>query len=474
MVITPAVYAAVFSGAAGARFGGGRAGGDTAYKSLLAIGLLSPFAFHFARMAGWYSFCFFLVAVVTWAYLRHTLRPSALSAALFLMAGLALVYSNYYGWVVLGFFVIDAYWKRRRTQAWKLVFWSMVAIVIAYTPLWIVFGRKISETAHHGAGALLPKILNTGFSFYTLFISESVAPWVWPLSIPALFFIVASLCLTMVLLSPEHRRFLVYFLLLFFGLAALDMNAKRLLFISAWLCLVLALALSNARSQRNRRLLLICLICLAVIGWGGMVTRNAYAAQHFIEPWADVADRAALAVRDGSLVVSNSPSFLFDINFSLERLRLEPRSAVPGWVQYPQVVPTSHWETAAPANYFVDPPGERDERRLDRCHELRRVVASFALRGDFRAETGSRYRPRPEIPLLQDARRRGVSPGHHAVSVWESVSRTPGGEPRSRRRRVLNGLIRGSGRRRNQACRRGANGLHGLQARFPAGAELRR
>jgi 4-amino-4-deoxy-L-arabinose transferase-like glycosyltransferase len=54
-------------------------GGASAFTALLAMGLLSPFGFHFGRLIGWYSFCFFLVAVVTWTYLRYTERPTTSS-----------------------------------------------------------------------------------------------------------------------------------------------------------------------------------------------------------------------------------------------------------------------------------------------------------------------------------------------------------------------------------------------------------
>jgi hypothetical protein len=317
--------------------------GEIAFRSLLAIGLLSPFAFHFARMTGWYSFCFFLVAAITWAYWRHLETPSALNFALFTSGALGLVYANYFGWIVLGMFVFEAWFSRQRREALRLVITSLAIIVIAYIPLWIVFGRKIAETAGHESGPLLPKILQSGFSFYTIFVSESVAPWFWAFSVPALCFIALSLITTAILLTSESRRFLVYFLMLFVTLAALDMNTKRLLFITPWLLWSLALALSNRTRPVPRLLLTISLIGVAAIGWGGTVTRRAYAAHHFTEPWAEIGDQAALAVRQGALVVSNSPSFLFDVNYSLAKLQLVPEEAPPAWVKHRYVIPTATW-----------------------------------------------------------------------------------------------------------------------------------
>jgi hypothetical protein len=320
----------------------GRRPGDRAYWWLLGIGVLSPFAFHFARMAGWYAFCFLMLSATTWAYLRPIQSPWRWSIAVFVPA-LAFVYSNYYGWVALGFFVIDAYLREglfgRRL---KLTISLMAAAVVAYTPLWIVFVQKIRETAHHDSGPLLPKILHAGFNFYAIFVSESVAPWFWMFSLPALAAILLALGSAAAILPADKRRFLAYFLLLFAGLAVLDVNTKRLLFLTPWLFLSIGAALGEAQ-RTPRRLLSAALLVLALIGWGGTFTRRAYAAQHFIEPWGRISDEAAQAVREGAVVVSNSPTFLFDVNYSLERLGLVAPAAVPGWVKHPQVVPTSEW-----------------------------------------------------------------------------------------------------------------------------------
>jgi hypothetical protein len=62
------------------------------------------------------------------------------------------------------------------------------------------------------------------------------------------------------------------------------------------------------------RRLVISLALIAVLGWTGILTRRWYSAPHFIEPWADVADRANAALSQGDVVVSNSPPFLFTLH----------------------------------------------------------------------------------------------------------------------------------------------------------------
>jgi len=43
--------------------------GTTSFYATLGFELLWPFGFHFGRLAGWYSFCFLLVGLLTLSYL---------------------------------------------------------------------------------------------------------------------------------------------------------------------------------------------------------------------------------------------------------------------------------------------------------------------------------------------------------------------------------------------------------------------
>src|ERR1035438_7558253 len=91
-----------------------------------------------------------------------------------------------------------------------------------------------------------------GLCFYSLLVSESVAPWFWLLSLPASFAILASVVATVALLAKQDRAFMVYFALVFKGMGDLGIiNTKRLLFISGWLLLSFSLALANRSEERR-------------------------------------------------------------------------------------------------------------------------------------------------------------------------------------------------------------------------------
>jgi len=259
----------------------------------IALGVLSPFAFHFARLAGWYLPCFFLVAWLTLAWLRYREAPGRLRLAFLILPAILLTWTNYYGWVMVGLLLLGLRAVRPALVAFGV-------IVVANLPLTTSFLAEIRGRSH--PAALTSNLMLGSFDFYSLFVSESVAPWFWYLSIPA------GIAIAVVLMSVWRQTFFRYFAVAFAGLVlAGGSDNKRLLFLTAWLILGIATAPLSRR-------LLISLSLIAVLGWTGILTRRWYSAPHFIEPWAEVADRATAALRQGDVVVSNSPPFLFTLN----------------------------------------------------------------------------------------------------------------------------------------------------------------
>jgi hypothetical protein len=318
--------------------------GTSAFASMLWAGSLWPFAFHFARMTGWYAFCFFLAAAMTLSYLRYLERPDWKRLALFIAAAALMVYSNYYGWALAACFALDVCIARRK-QASKFIFCTFGILISAYTPMWTVFFRQLASGAQVSGGPpLASKILNSIYCFYSLFVSESVAPWFWFLSVPACLAILSIAVSTAMLLSKRNRAFAGYFALLFGGMAAIGiLNTKRLLFLSAWLLLPVSIALANREKKAVRTVLAASLALVAAVGWLGILSRGWYAAPHFIEPWAQIADEAAVSAEHGGVVVSNSPSFLFYANYALHSHGMLKGPFSPGWVEDPRIVPVAQW-----------------------------------------------------------------------------------------------------------------------------------
>ena len=93
---------------------------------------------------------------------------------------------------------------------------------------------------------------------------------------------------------------------------------KRVLLVSPWLILPIALALGSASSPSGRRALAGVLVLVAGIGWFGILLwRRFYAAPHWVEPWESIAGRAAGVIHAGGVVIGSNPSFFFYLSYLL-------------------------------------------------------------------------------------------------------------------------------------------------------------
>lgn len=326
---------ALFVWAASAR----KLAGTTAFYATLVFGVFWPFGFHFGRLAGWYSFSFLLMGLLTLAYLRFLECPSWPRWSLVLCLAFAAVLTNYFSWVFLVFILFDALLALGFRSARRYVAVAVPALVVCYGPLWMGFARELhkASTVHDGHG-IVATILNCGFNLYAMFVSESVAPWIWMLSIPAAIAIGITVASTVFLVQGTGRRLYFGFLACFGIMAASGIiGTKRLLFISGWLLIGLGCALANGKHPRWRMLLVSSLIVIVFIGWVGILSRKYYASLHYIEPWETLAQEAAQNIGRGQVVISNSPSFLFYLNTSLYKLGLSNEDR-PQWAEGPGVI----------------------------------------------------------------------------------------------------------------------------------------
>jgi hypothetical protein len=368
--------------------------GTSAFASTLYIGSAWPFAFHFARMTGWYSFCFFLVAAMTLSYLRYLEKPGWGRLAIFIGVALLMVYSNYYGWALIGCFAVDVCIRNRKEVRMTFIVCTLGALGVAYTPLWRVFLNELSDGTHISDGPpVFSKILNFIYCFYSLLVSESTAPWFWFLSIPASFAILLSVVATLALLSKKNRAFMLYFALLFGGMAALGIiSTERLLFISGWLLLSFSIALANQKMKGVRTILALSLVCVAAVGWVGIFARRWYSAYHFIEPWADIADDAVASLERDEVVVSNSTPFLFYANYALREHGMLKTPFSPGWAEDPRIVAVDRWFNADLPNYstvlFVNGVDRSTPAESDQVESWLRSNCVLSLKRDLVPDSG--------------------------------------------------------------------------------------
>ena len=331
-----------------------RFGGAQSQFWTLLIVALSPFGFHFGRLATWYSCAFLLVSLVTWTYLRFLDDPAAGSWIWFAAAALALVYANYFGWVFLALIALDYLLHsfspsagRDFGRAARWLLFTTAVLLLAYLPVFRAFLREL----HVGTRPrFIPFgiLINVGYNIYLVFVSESVAPWFWALSITSA--IAIAVCLLLLLQYRSlARRFFLYFLCVVACLTALGIiMSKRTFFMTPWLLLPLGVAMGTMPHRWPRRALLAALAVCAAVGWYGIFSRSLYGAPHWIEPWERVAQDSANTVRSGGVVIGNNPSFFFYLTYLLPETPVAPHGGsfaglLPDSVRTPNVYTPQQW-----------------------------------------------------------------------------------------------------------------------------------
>ena len=334
------------------------AAGPVAGRALIWIGALWPYGFHYGRLAGWYTLTFFLTSLLTWAYFRFLQSPSYRLWSLTLVAGVALLYTNYFGWAIVACLAAD--WQLRRghprPHGWHILdrtpLGTLILLGLAFLPLLPAFFALLFTPPVPGRGFLRTAVY-AGYDLYLLFVSEAAAPWIPWVGISVGGCIVLCLALVAFAARGEGRRFFLYFLCLMTGMALLRiLTHDRAISIAPWLLLSLAVTLASIKNQAGRRCLVGALSVIAGIGWLGIVTGRYYAAPTSRAPWQAVAQQSATNLRQGAEVIGDNLPFFFYLTYALQAPpegSSAPASAwrfigtLPGGVRYPGVYDPIQW-----------------------------------------------------------------------------------------------------------------------------------
>lgn len=294
-------------------------GGRAVAIASAAIGAISPLGFHLGRLAGWYAWSFFCISLLTWAYILLRQSPTRERWICFIVVAIVLLYSNYAGWGIVGILLLDYCFAendvRRRVRNALLV---LAALAIAYVPLGSAFIGLLAARA--GRVSAISAGARVVFNLYAMFVSESVAPWMPWLAVPAAIMIAVAV-VSMYLRGGAARRLLVGSLMLTLSLVLLNEgDTKRLIIVLPWMTLACALAMVPGSPVKTR--VAFALSVVVAIGWAGIFSGRYYAAPHWREPWPEIARSAAGVIRAGGLVIAVHPSFFY---YASRELRPSPR-----------------------------------------------------------------------------------------------------------------------------------------------------
>ena len=339
-----------------------RLGGDESSNALVWLGALWPFGFHYGRVEGPYAFAFLLIAAITWQYFRGMASRRYSDWVGFCVLCLLLLYTSDFGWALLLLLVVD-YSQRiptpddaqtvrvnsTRTEKIVLLAGTLAVLAIGFAPRWPLLVRELrSVTWPHSFRFLA---LDAAYNFFVMFVSSSVAPWFWQISIPAAIGIVVLLVFLFIGVRRHERSFLIFSLVLFASMAiTASLQPGRLLLVAPWFLLPLAVALGTIEKPQWRIPVAFAMAGVAAIGWYGVLNKRYYAEPTFFEPWSSVAQEAADAVRAGSGVISNDQSFFLYLTYALKPVLPSSSSRFGGFlptdVRYPLVWNPAEWENA--------------------------------------------------------------------------------------------------------------------------------
>jgi hypothetical protein len=321
-------------------------GGQPAAAWTAVVAGLSPYGFHFGRMAGWYGFAALLVAVVTHLWLRVRREPTAWNWVALSVASLLLAYTNYFGWAVVGLLVLEALVVNARC---RLVPWWWFAVtppllLLVYVPVVPAFTSVLRHNAEVPRG-FLPAAANTLFSAFVSFASEAVAPWNLALG-PAAVLAVGGIAVAVTLqarwdASSAWWKWLVALALM--GASGVII-AKRVVMVMPWLWLGWGVA-AAAMTGRLRQVHAVSCVVLLAVAWAGVAWRGGYSAMRFVEPWPALAREAVDASRGGTTVVTNGQVLLFYLKVYVEAdpvPRVVPWTEGYGWRGLP-IHDTTRW-----------------------------------------------------------------------------------------------------------------------------------
>ena len=350
-------------------------------------GALWPFGFHYGRLADSYAWPFFLVSGLTLAYLKYLEKStSARWAALFVFC-LGLIWTTYFAWAMLGLLALDLLLQPRGGESprrLKALAGMAALLAVAFLPFFWAFRNATFQKVVSLHPRVLDSVANRIFSVYSLFVSESVGPWAWFLSIPAGIAILVCLALTAWWAPLAARRFLLYGAVLIVATPLIGiLDAKLLLMLSPWILVPVGAGIETAKPKWASYTLAAALLVIGGIGWYGIYARRYYAAPQFLEPWQEVAGETADQIGGGATVIAEHASFRLYLTYLLRVPRTGGQwrfeGLVPDAVPHPQVYLPETWLAAGrPASRKMilirsgpDPGGNRPidqaARQLDQA-----------------------------------------------------------------------------------------------------------
>jgi hypothetical protein len=207
-----------------------------------------------------------LVSLLAFGHLKYLERRSPGTWMPVMLCALALVDTNYCGWAVLGLVGLDRLLRLGHERRTWLLLATGLFLLVASIPIMRALTTELRTGAVTGRTS---SPLATGiYNLRCLFVSGSVAGWIWVPGIAAALAIAVVLRLVSVYEKPEARRLFLSFAARMTVMTFLEIVAtRRTLLIRPWLILPVGTTLGTMTLPSARRLLADSLVLVGAIIW---------------------------------------------------------------------------------------------------------------------------------------------------------------------------------------------------------------
>lgn len=284
--------------------------------AVIIFAILWPYGHQEEWMFGWYSFAFMLVAGTLLAYHRHRERPTIGRLTVLILASVALVWTNYFGWAILGLVGLD--WLIRLVRSTPvdklhpghLASWVVVTLA-GFAPLIPALIAAFDSRVVGDQRSIVSRLAYGVWNLYLSIGGESVAPWVIPAIAVGVIGAVVAFATAWWCGGNDVRKLLLGYLAALFALAIIGQSgAKRILFLTPLLLIGLGVAVRIA-SGSARHLIITGLAAVAAVGWIGVAAPREFATLRLLDPWPEAATAAATWLDDGGSVVGFHPTLFY-------------------------------------------------------------------------------------------------------------------------------------------------------------------
>ncbi len=328
-----------------------RLAGAAGWWTGLLAGFFWPHGFHLGRLQGWYVLSFFFAAWLTFEFLSSLDEPGRGAWVRMFLAGCGLIYTNYFGWAMIGLLAVLYFWETRQDRRyWRAAAATLLAWFVVFSPMLPPLLLQLG-TEHFIQGGWSGRLAYGAYNAYALLAGESVAPWFLPLGVP----MAAALALVYALSwleSPSRGRFLFLGAFVLVGVMTVlgIVATKRILTEGPWMLVPLAAAMAGPPGHWRRSFLQASWAAVILCAVTGGFLRDYYAAPRWVEPWREIAQREVAEIQNGTLLIASHPALSYYLTYEL-RLPANPGTwrfagLVPIDIPHPQFFEPQEWQKA--------------------------------------------------------------------------------------------------------------------------------